>query len=148
MNPVDLLNFLKDKKGKDYPVKAKIIYGIPLTDKDRKADGYIVVNSWLNLTGSDITFLPNKLIIKGSLMLTNSKIKELPNQLIVKADLFLGGTQIKDLPNDLIVKGEIFASEEALGSLDNPNSLLGKYGKRTKWRFLTQGEIEENYNIT
>jgi hypothetical protein len=53
----------------------------------------------LDLSGSDITELPENLIINGDLDLSNSKIKKLPNTLQVKGVLNISGLGLKPSPN-------------------------------------------------
>jgi hypothetical protein len=53
----------------------------------------------LDLSGSDITELPENLIIDGDLDLSNSKIKKLPNTLQVKGVLNISGLGLKPSPN-------------------------------------------------
>jgi hypothetical protein len=53
----------------------------------------------INLSGSDVTELPENLTIEGDLDLSNSKMKKLPNTLTVKGVLNISGLGLKPSPN-------------------------------------------------
>ena len=55
MNLEKLFDFIKEKRGYDYPVKYKLINNIPLS-KDE-----LIINGDLDLDGTNITSLPDNL---------------------------------------------------------------------------------------
>lgn len=63
MNLQSVFNFIKEKRGYDYPIRYKFINGMVLTDEDLNIDGDL-----------DLSF---------------TKIKSLPNNLRVERDFFL-----------------------------------------------------------
>lgn len=64
----------------------------------------------LDLTESEIEYLPDNLIVHGFLSLRGSKIKQLPENLIVEDFLDINETQISEIPKSLVVKGDFFCS--------------------------------------
>jgi len=68
-------------------------------------DGILYVDDNLNLQGSNIITLPEKLHIDGSLDLYRSMIVSLPKRLTVGSWLDLEGTNITLIPKRLIVGG-------------------------------------------
>ena len=64
----------------------------------------------LDLTESEIEYLPDNLIVHGFLSLRGSKVKKLPENLIVEDFLDINETQLSDIPKSLIVKGDFFCS--------------------------------------
>ena len=62
----------------------------------------------LDLTESEIEYLPDNLIVHGFLSLRGSKVKKLPENLIVEDFLDINETQLSDIPKSLIVKGDFF----------------------------------------
>lgn len=68
-------------------------------------------NGNLNLRGmSEITELPENLIVEGDLDLRGTGIIFLPNDLTVKGNLNIEGTKIRILPSDLSVGGSLYLS--------------------------------------
>lgn len=63
----------------------------------------LVVEGSLGLKGLNITKLPNNLVVGGALYLGNTKIKKLPDNLVVGGYLDLRGTEITELPDSLVV---------------------------------------------
>ncbi len=68
----------------------------------------LVVGGSLDLGGTNIAKLPNNLIVGGSLYLYNTNIIELPDNLIVGGCLDLIYTKITKLPDNLVVGESIF----------------------------------------
>ena len=68
----------------------------------------IAVKQSLDLSGTQITELPDNLSVQGSLNLLGTKITKLPDNLRVGGYLDLRGTRITKLPKSLKVKGEIY----------------------------------------
>ena len=60
-------------------------------------------NNRVSLTGTDISELPDNLVIEGDLYLQYTKITKLPKGLTVGGNLILHHTNITGLPNDLRV---------------------------------------------
>ena len=65
------------------------------------------VGGWLDLTGTQITSLPEGLHVGGSLNLRDTQITSLPEGLHVGGSLYLASTQITSLPEGLHVDGSL-----------------------------------------
>lgn len=104
MNFEKLLDFIKEKRGYKYPIKYKLINGLPITEDELTVDGN------LKLTGKKITSLPDNLNVGGNLNLLNTKITFLPDNLRVGGILNLHNTNITSLPNNLYVGGFLVLS--------------------------------------
>ena len=72
-------------------------------------DGYIGLSS--TFANSNLTKLPNGLIVGGSLDLDHSQIASLPDDLIVKYDLYLTTSKVRNFPRGLIVGGNLYVSK-------------------------------------
>jgi hypothetical protein len=81
------------KEGAKLPALYIILLNLDVPDKT------ITIPTSLNLSGSDITELPENLTIGGDLDLSGSKIKKLPNTLQVKGVLNISGLGLKPSPN-------------------------------------------------
>jgi len=64
-----------------------------------------IVDGWLDLSGTQITALPEGLTVHGGLDLRGTQITALPEGLTVHGSLDLSGTQITALPEGLTVHG-------------------------------------------
>ena len=62
----------------------------------------------LDLSGTQITSLPDNLTVGGSLYLSGTQITSLPDNLTVGGGLDLSGTQITSLPDNLTVGGSLY----------------------------------------
>ena len=124
----NILDFLKEKEGKQLPkkwIKIKLIHEL-----ENHPDGtQYRYDGMLDLSNTIITKLPDKLHVEGVLILENciqltklpdklyvgddlslwdcNQITELPNKLFVGGDLFLCGTNITTLPDNLYVGGDL-----------------------------------------
>ena len=106
----NILNFLKEKEGKELPKKwfdsvekLKLIHEL-----ENHPDGAQYRHErGLHLEGSNITKLPNDLYVEGYLnLINNKKLTKLPNDLHVDASLDLYGCQqLTELPKKLYVGG-------------------------------------------
>ena len=128
MNLLLIYKFLKSKKGREIPVREKLIHGLPLSKDELNIKGS------LNLMNTPIKFLPNNLNVGGSLFLNGTKIKFLPDNLSVNESLYLSVTSIKSLPNNLKVEGNIFLMNTPLSQ---------KYKKREMGFKLIRKDIED-----
>lgn len=144
----NIFQFLENKKGKKILLEIKLLNKIPLSKED------LVYNDDLELTFSNITYLPDNLVVNGYLiLLANEIIKKLPNNLTINGDLNLYGSIIEKIPKKLKVYGDLnlFGCEISLlpddlyvnGDLDirytpladkikNDVSLLKKYKQQVK----------------
>ena len=68
-------------------------------------DGKPTVKGWVDLRETNITSLPDNLVVGGWLDLRGLKITSLPDNLVVSGDLDFGGTEITSLPDNLVVGG-------------------------------------------
>lgn len=108
MNLETVFNFIKEKRGYDYPFVYKLFNGIPLSEDDLHVDGS------LYLTNTNITSLPNNLTIVGDLDLASTEISTLPDNLTVDGWLDIRNTNIISIPNNLRVNRTIFISHTPL----------------------------------
>ena len=76
----------------------------------------------LNLRCTDITSLPENLIVNGYLDLSYTGIKKLPENLTVNGSLYLNRTSISSLPENLTVGGSLNLSHTDIKRL--PDSLI------------------------
>jgi hypothetical protein len=83
MNLETVFNFIKEKHGYDYPVRYKLINGLALTDDELNVKGD------LDLSRSNLVYLPDNLHVGGDLDISFTKIKKLPNNLRIGRDFFL-----------------------------------------------------------
>jgi len=90
MNLKKIFEFLKEKRGYNYPVIYKLINGIPLT-KDE-----LNFKDTLNLENTKITSLPDNLTVGGSLNLSCTKIDSIPYNLSVGRSLNLINTPLSE----------------------------------------------------
>jgi hypothetical protein len=97
MNIGKVFEFIKEKKGYDYPLRYKLLNGIELTEGDLTIDGD------LDLCGSKITSLPDNLYVSGYLDLRNTGIRVLPDNLQVGSWLDLDYSLVEEIPNNLKV---------------------------------------------
>ena len=101
-----ILNFLEEKEGHEIPEdwsfakeKLKLI-----EELENHPDGVqYKYGADLDLSGSSIKKLPNKLYVIGDLNLFSSNITKLPNDLYVDGSLYLIETGITELPDNLYV---------------------------------------------
>lgn len=79
----------------------------------------LVVRGTLDLRGTPITTLPNHLMVGDSLMLSRTQVTELPNPLVVGGTLDLSYTPIATLPSDLAVGHWLFLTGTRVTALPN-----------------------------
>jgi predicted nucleic acid binding AN1-type Zn finger protein len=113
MNKIDKFKkFLKDN-----------VYNNEITEEDGKIK---VVGGYLDLSGTNITELPDNLTVGGSLDLRGTNITELPDNLTVGGSLDLRGTNITELPDNLTVGGYLYLSGTNITELPD-NLTVGGY---------------------
>ena len=99
-----ILNFLKEKEGKEIPQNWNLIEKLE-THPDDTQYRY---EGDLDLMGTNIKKLPDKLHVNGSLSLSGCKqLTELPNKLHVGRFLYLNDSSITELPKKLFVGGSL-----------------------------------------
>jgi hypothetical protein len=122
MNIEKVFEFIKEKRGYDYPVLYKLLNELPLSDEDLIIDGDLDLNNtkitslpdnlhvggFLDLSDTNITSLPDNLHVEGNLSLSHTKITSLPNNLHVGGHLYVFNTKITSLPDNLHVKGNLY----------------------------------------
>ena len=97
-----ILNFLKEKEGKELPKNWNIIERL----ENHPDDIQYRYDGILSLSHSNITKLPNDLYVDGHLWLDNTNITKLPDKLYVDCSLSLENCkQLTKLPNNLYVGG-------------------------------------------
>ena len=92
-------------------------------------DGLTVGGS-LYLIGSSITSLPDNLTVGGYLNLIGTKITSLPDNLTVGGYLFLEGTPITSLPENLTVGGNLYLRGTSITSLPDGLTVGGNLDLR------------------
>jgi hypothetical protein len=98
MNIEKLFEFIKERRGYDYPLRYKLLKGIELTEGD------LTVNGDLDLTNSKLSSLPDNLRVKGDMWLDYSdRIFSLPDNLHVGSWLDLDYSLVEEIPNNLKV---------------------------------------------
>ena len=102
MNLEKVFEFIKEKRGYDYPVIYKLLNGLPLSEDELTIDGD------LDLTNTNITSLPDNLKVGGDLVLENSKITSFPDNLYVGEFLDIRNTKINTIPDNLYVGGYLY----------------------------------------
>ncbi|MDD5293736.1 MAG: hypothetical protein PHW40_05440, partial [Candidatus Izemoplasmatales bacterium] len=91
------------------------------------------VGGWLDLSGTNITSLPNGLTVGGSLDLSGTNITSLPNGLTVGGSLDLSNTKITSLPDNLTVDGLLDLNNTTITSLPDNLTVDGSlYLRNTK----------------
>lgn len=102
MNIEKVFDFIKEKRGYDYPFIYKLVKGLPVSEDELNIEGH------LRLGDTGVSFLPDNLNVHGFLSLTRlSKITHLPNNLTVHDDLYMNHTNIETIPNNLKVSGDL-----------------------------------------
>ena len=79
----------------------------------------LIVGGSLDLRGTKITRLPEELIVGGALDLEEVEITSLPKGLIVGEYLYIKGTKITSLPEGLIVGGDLFLPDTDITDTSN-----------------------------
>lgn len=77
---------------------------IPFEEKE----GRITVFGSLDLSFTNITSLPENLVVGGWMFLDGAKIMSLPENMVVGGSLDLRGTDITSLPENLVVGGSLY----------------------------------------
>jgi hypothetical protein len=96
----NIFDFLEEKEGHKTPFLWKLANNIPLTEDE------LHINDDLDLSESDIIFLPEGLKVKGNLSLRYcTSLKSLPKGLKVESNLDVSDTYITSLPDNLYVGG-------------------------------------------
>ncbi len=134
MNIDKVFEFIKDKRGYDYPFEYKLLNNIKLSEEDLK------IKKTLNLSYSNITHLPDDLYIRGYLDLRNSKIIELPDNLYVWSSVNISNTLIDSIPYNLKVELNLI--------LDN-TPLSKKYTEKELRKIIIEkGGYVDGYIVT
>jgi Leucine-rich repeat (LRR) protein len=97
---------------------------IPPEDYVINPDLSIDYESYLDLSNTPITSLPDNLTVDGDLDLSNTKITNLPDNLRVNGGLYLSNTKITNLPDNLKVEGDLYIHKTNLKSV-NLNIIKG-----------------------
>ena len=130
MNIEKLFEFIKERRGYDYPLRYKLLNGIELTEGD------LTVNGDLNLILYKLSSLPDNLRVKGDMWLDYSdRIFSLPDNLHVGGNLSIEFTDISSIPNNLYVGGnfgvrytplaELYTKEQILKMIDVKGGNIG-----------------------
>ena len=78
----------------------------------------LTVGGWLDLSNTPITALPEGLTVGGWLDLSGTQIKALPEGLTIGGSLDLSGTQIKALPKGITIGGGLYLSGTQIKASD------------------------------
>ena len=111
------------------------------------------IKGWLDLSGSQLTHLPNNLKVDYSLNLKGSSIKELPENLDVGYELCLNDTVIKKIPDSLRInenkegiKGFILVND--LGSMTYSPKFKTKIADRRMMKDDLYGKVIDKKQLT
>ena len=104
-----IFEFLEEKGNNNIPFKWKLINNEPLTKEDLNVKGD------LNLSGRNITSLPEGLEVDGSIYFNQSTIKSLPKGLGVGGFIFIRNTpltkysdnQLREMIKPGFIKGKV-----------------------------------------
>lgn len=117
MNLEKVFSFIKEKKGYDYPIKYKLINGLPLKRHELYIKGH------LNLSSTNITSLPDNLTVTGELDIHRTNLTSLPDNLTIGMDLDIRHTNITTLPNNLKISSSLFLSNTPLANIYDRNEI-------------------------
>lgn len=98
MNLDKVFDFIKDKRGYEYPFLYKLLNDIPLSEDDLNVRGD------LTLYDSNLDTLPNKLTIMGDLLMSDSSFKKIPNGLKIYGDMYILNTPCSRMFTDKEIK--------------------------------------------
>ena len=144
---VNIFQYLENTKGKLIPFKYKLLYNLPLNESDLIINGFLelygtkltwlpdnlTVSSFLDISRSNIKSLPNNLTVNGNLYIEGLQITKLPDNLTVGESLSMSDTNILELPDNLIVNGSLYCYDTPLAdNINNNEELLKKYKKQIK----------------
>ena len=133
-----ILVFLEKNENNNIPFKWKLINNERLTKEDLNVEGD------LNLSGRNITSLPEGLKVGGSLFIDNTKITSLPEGLKVGDSLNLARTNITSLPEGLKVGGGLNVAYSTILSLPKGLEVGGDlYIHGTDLKKYTDDELRE-----
>ena len=79
----------------------------------------------LDLRGSNITKLPDGLVVNGSLNLAATPIAKLPNGLVVNDFLDISETQIAEIPDDLVIGETLYTYSTPITKLPDNLVIVG-----------------------
>ena len=132
-----IIKFLEEKENNNPPFIWKLKNDIPLIKEDLDVKGN------LDLSYTNITFLPEGLEVGGDLYLYNCKnIESLPEGLKVGGNLYLSYTNITSLPEGLEVGFTLFLHHSKIESLPKGLKVGGALDTRyTKLKKYTDKEL-------
>lgn len=102
MNIETIFDFIKEKRGYDYPTVYKLLTGRPLLENE------LIIHQDFDISYTDIKSLPDNLIFYGDLNIEGCEFKILPDDLQVSGALNIQFTLIDTIPNNLTVGSHIF----------------------------------------
>lgn len=98
MNLATVFDFIKERRGYDYPFMFKLINELPFTDDELTIDGDLILFDMFYHT------LPDNLTVKGDLLLGDSEFAKIPNNLKVKGVLDITNTPIASKYDEKTIK--------------------------------------------
>jgi hypothetical protein len=126
----NIFNFLEKEDNKNKPFKWKLLNNEPLTEDE------LTIKADLDLENSNITSLPEGLMVYGTLDLYRCKqLTSLPEDLYVSMNLDLAQTSITSLPDGLQVGGRLNLASTKITSLPKDLQVNG-------FLSLAQSDIE------
>lgn len=106
----------------------------------------LIVEGDLDVSNTPLTSLPENLHVKGSLYATHTKISTLPKGLLIGKSLQMSDTSLTSLPNDLQLKGSIYIANTKITTLPNNFSVNGNLDlENTYLTTLPQGLTVKGY---
>ena len=128
LNIYELFTFLNKIDNQNIPINLKLLYSIPLDNKDLKSvlNNHILMSDIkrniklpnnfecyaLDLENSNITELPKDLTVTTYIDISNTRIQKIPNDLIVECLMFIDMKHINDIPKHCLYKLKDIVVEE------------------------------------
>lgn len=124
MNIEKVFDFIKEKKGLDYPFLYKLINNLPFTESD------LTIYGDIDFRGYNVSELPDNMVVNGRMNISYTTIDRLPNNLKVTKDLVCTGSFITKLPDNLEVWGDVFCGDTQIREIGHNIKI---YGLITLW---------------
>jgi len=94
-------------------IKQIIINQLDFNLLPRNKDGICLYDDWLIISKSNITELPDNLLVKGWVLCDHNKLSKLPKGLTVLGSLYCQHNLLTEIPNDIYVKGKLLCYDNA-----------------------------------
>lgn len=123
-----IFKYIQKKKGKPIPITAKILFNLPLNEKELFIDYLdirnpiydvvlpenLFIHKNLCITNANLMYYPASTIVCDNIYIDTCVIHKLPNNLIANNNLFIINSQLNMLPDNLIVYGDLFLTGSSI----------------------------------